>query len=502
LWFRRFWLSLLIDLDDQPKNTLILNPSIDIFNWQVTMACLFILTRVLLLGQYRKKIIIVGGNDAGLSAAGKAKRLDPNLHITVLEKGEYLGYSTCSFPNFISGEAHFSDVCGPTADQIASSRGFEVKPQTEVVKIEPTKRQLLAVENGKELRYKYDRLVLATGALPIVPEILKVDVENVFVLRNLQHAKIINTFISSNMPKVALVVGSGFLGLEMAEALKARNIYVKLIDNNSQFLGKYFKEISEPVLSNLRENNIDFFLDEEIKNVITENGIVRAVELQRRGRLDVDLIIVAAGIAPSVQLAKDAGIPLGTTGAIAVNNRQETKRLNIYAVGDCAESRNVVCKKNMWLPFAGIASKQGRIAGTNIAGKMATMPSVAGTAIIKAFGIEFGHTGLDYQQVFKAGFDPAFTIIKQHSKPAFIKGACEITVALIGDKKSKRILGAQIAGERDVGHRLNIIATALTGSLTVQDIEFLDFGYTPPITNMWDPIAIAANSLQKKMKRS
>lgn len=453
------------------------------------------------MAKYQKKVVIIGGNDAGLSAAGRAKRLDPSLDITVLEKGEFVGYASCSFPYFISGDAQQNDVCGPSKMEIEKKRNIKIKLLTEAQNLNLRNHQVFAVENGKDQIYKYDRLVLATGALPVVPKTLKSPARNVFVLRNFEDAKKINDYILSSTPLSALVVGSGYLGIEMAEALKKRHINVKVIDNNRQFLSKYLTEISDIILSKIKENSVNLFLDEEITNIHIENNIVRSVELRNSGVYNVDLIIIAAGIRPNVQLAEDAGIPLGSTGAIAVNNRQETKRLNVLAVGDCAESRNVVCKKNMWLPFAGIASKQGRVAGSNLAGKIAAMPNVAGTSMIKAFGLEFGHTGLDWQQVFKAGFDPAYTVINHKSKPAFMNGSCDMTVVLIGDKRSKKLLGAQMVGERDIGMRLNIIATALAGSLTVQDMEFMDFGYTPPITNLWDPIAIAANSLQKKLKR-
>ena len=450
-----------------------------------------------------KNIVVIGGNDAGLAAAGRAKRLNPNLNITVLEKSDYAGYASCGFPFYLSGDVSGQDVSGPSVEEIKTNRGFNIETGTEAVKIDVPKRKVFAVSNGQEKVYPYSKLVLAMGAKPVVPTPLDVKASNIFVLRNFNQAKELDNYISKTNPKNAVIIGAGFLGLEMAEALSKRSISVTIVENSGKVLPKYFEEISSVVTSNLKDYNVGLMLNEEVVECRLSGEKISSIHLKNNRINNPDIVLVTAGVKPNVGLAVAANIPLGSTGAIAVNSHMETKRMNIFAVGDVAESRNVVCGKNMWLPFAGIASKQGRVAGTTLAGKKATMPYAAGTAMVKAFGLEFGSTGLNWEQAHKADlFNPVYSVIQQKSKPGYMTDACDITLAIIADKQTEKLLGAQIVGKADAGHRLNILATALTGQLTVNDLEYLDFGYTPPISNLWDPIAIAGNVIQKKLRKN
>lgn len=417
-----------------------------------------------------------------------------------MEKSPHSGYASCGFPQFLASDAPESLFSGPPAEELAQKRGFVVKTGADVNEIHPTKRLVTFVKEGKERTIKYSALVLATGAQPIVPKPFKPAAANVFTLRNFYDALTLKKALG-NSSKSVLIVGAGLLGLELADALYQRRHDVSVIEQSERIFPKYFEEISGPVSSNVQSSGVKLLKGVSVQIVNTAGNLVESVSLSNGSEIRPEIIILATGIEPRVDLAIKARIPLGSTGAIAVNSLQETRRQGVYAAGDCCESRNVVCKKNMWLPYAGIAAKQGRVVGSNLAGKRTKMPLVAGTAMAKVFGLECGRTGLDWEQAHKAGFDPEYCVIHQKAKPEYVATSAEVTVALIGDKRSKRILGGQIVAEGGAGFRLNIVATALTAEMTVDQLEYMDFGYTPEINPLWDPLAIAANLLGKKMKR-
>lgn len=448
------------------------------------------------------KIVVIGGNDAGLSAAGRAKRLRPDLEIIVVERTPYAGYASCGFPYFLSGQVKPESVSGPLAKDIESKRGFQVWLNHEAVHLDLLKRQVVikSLVNEKEKQVRFSRLVLATGAKPLVPKVANIKADNLFVLRNFADAARMNKYIQENAPKKALILGAGFLGLEMAEALMERNLKVVVVDKTSSLFSSYAAQVSEKITASVKNSGVELHLGEQIAELGTENNKVKNARLDKYGTLTTDMVLIAAGIEPNVDLAKDARIPLGSSGAILVNNRQETRRMNVFAVGDCAETQHLVSRKPMWLPFAGIASKQGRIAGANIGGKRTLYPGALGTAMAKTFGLEYGQTGLTLSQAQLSGFQAVETVITHKTKSDYIAGVSDICIALVSDLSSKKILGAQIVGEVDAGQRLNILATAITGNLSLHELEFLDFGYTPLITNIWDPVAIAGNAAQKNKK--
>ncbi|NOY57397.1 MAG: FAD-dependent oxidoreductase [Calditrichaeota bacterium] len=448
------------------------------------------------------KIIVIGGNDAGLSAAGRAKRLRSDLEIIVIERTPFVGYASCGFPYFISGQVTRKSVSGPGIEEIENKRGFQVWTNHEAVRIDLLKRHVTvkSLLQGEEKQVRFSKLLLATGARPLIPQAARINADNIFTLRNFADAERLDNYIKTNSSKKALVLGAGFLGLEMAEALQQRGLQVVVIDKAPQLFPNYAGKIAAIIKESVQSSDVELILDEKVTQFDLENNRVRNAHFVKNGVLETDIVLIAAGIGPNVELAKSARIPLGQSGAILVNNRQETRRMNIYAIGDCAESQHLVTKKSVWLPFAGIASKQGRVAGTNIAGKRTLFPGALGTAMAKTFGLEYGHTGLSLSQAREAGFKAIETVITSHSKSEYLIDSTEITVALISDLMTKKLLGAQVVGKADAGQRLNILATAITGHISLHELEYLDFGYTPMISNIWDPIAIAGNAAQKNIK--
>lgn len=450
----------------------------------------------------REKIIVIGGNDAGLSAAGRAKRLRLDLEIIVIERTPFIGYASCGFPYFISGQVMRKNVSGPGIEEIENKRGFQVWTNHEAVRIDLLKRHVTvkSLLQGEEKQVRFSKLVLATGAKPLIPQVARINADNIFSLRNFADAERLDNYIQSNSPRRALVLGAGFLGLEMAEALRQRGLQIVVIDKAAQLFPNYADKIAAIIKESVQSSDVELILDEKVTQFDIENNRVQNAHLVKNGILETDIVLIAAGIEPNVELAKNARIPLGESRAILVNNRRETRRMDVYAVGDCAESQHLVTKKSAWLPFAGIASKQGRVAGTNIAGKRMLFPGALGTAMAKTFGLEYGHTGLTLSQARGAGFKAVETVITAYSKSEYMTDATEITVALISDLTTKKLLGAQVVGKADAGLRLNILATAITGHISLHELEYLDFGYTPMISNIWDSIAIAGNAAQKNIK--
>ncbi|MBN2412113.1 FAD-dependent oxidoreductase [candidate division KSB1 bacterium] len=446
---------------------------------------------------------MIGGNDSGLSAAGRAKRMNPELDVVVLEKTGFTGYASCGFPYLISGQVPAQKLSGYSPESVREKRGFEVKTGILVTAIDTFSKLLLTqnVNTGTTDSIKYDKLIIAVGAKPIVPEELNVRAKNIFTLRNFSDAEKINNFIREDNPQNAIIIGGGYIGIEMAEAFLLRGLNVILIEKSARLFPDFIPEISDPLVNLIKSKGIRLICGDTIKKLNVQNNNVHQIQLNNADTASAaDIILVSAGIAPDIALAQNAGIPIGSTGAIKVNQYMQTRRLDIFAAGDCAETNQLITNKPAWLPLAGIASRQGRIAGNNSAGGREIFPGALGTVMIKVFGFEMGKTGLSFQEAQNAGFAPVITVITHSGKPEYIKDNSPVTVGLITDSRSGRLLGAQIAGSGDAGLRLNILATAISSRLSVNDLAFLDFGYTPLITNVWDPIAVAGNVALKNIK--
>jgi len=451
----------------------------------------------------KKKIVVIGGNDSGLSAAGRAKRMNPELDVLVLEKSNHVSYASCSLPYLVWGKIPARDLSGYSPESIKEHRDFQVKTKTLVTAIDTFKKSLITKNIDTEItnEIKYDKLIISTGAKPIIPDELNVKAQNIFSLRAFTDAEKIEKFILENNPQKAVIIGSGYLGIEMAEAFFYRGLKVTLIEKSPRLFQDFIPEISNQIIDNIKSKGIDLILNDTVKQLMIKNGNAYKVILNNTNvELDTDIILISAGITPDVELAKNAGIPAGQSGAICVNNHQQTRRLDVFAAGDCAETKHLVTNKSTWLPLAGIASKQGRIAGTNCAGSREIFPGALGTVMIKAFDYEWGKTGLSFFEAQQAGFSPVTTVITHNNKPDYISGSCPITVGLNVDSRTGRLLGAQIAGSHDAGLRLNVVATAISARFTVNDLAFLDLGYTPMITNLWDPISVAGNVAIKNIK--
>ncbi|MBN1999964.1 FAD-dependent oxidoreductase [candidate division KSB1 bacterium] len=446
---------------------------------------------------YKKndKILIIGGNDAGLSAAGRALRRDPAADVLVLEKSKHVGYASCGFPLLISGNLNPKQFSGPGPETISEKRGFKVFLEHNVIDINLPRRYVTAQKNNGDLiEIPFNKLILASGAVPVVSNALSPEMKNVFSIRNYDDIAGLNGFLLQNGIKNATVVGAGYIGIEFAEALSHRGLKVAVVDKSNTILPEFDTDIVIPIQERMKQAGIRLFLSSTVNGTVQKNGHITSVNLTGANEtVQTDLLLAATGVKPNVELARKAGIPVGKTGAVQVNNRMQTGRINVFAAGDCVETFHIILKKPQWLPFAGIATRQGRIAGTNAVGGSVTYPGAVGTSMIRAFGLEFGKTGLNMKQASGAGFEPVKTVINQLAKPVYVNNNASVTVLLVHDSRTKKILGAQIVGEIEAGQRLNILATAIFAGLTIKDMAYLDLGYTPAITNMWDPVAVASS---------
>ena len=446
-------------------------------------------------------LVVIGGNAAGMSAASAARRENSGMDITVFEKGPHISYSTCGIPYYIGGivpEVEALQVYSP--DFFRRERRIDVRVHHEVSAIYPARRvvRVTYAKTGITTDVPYSKLVIATGAYPVVPEVSGVTLPGIFTLRNLQDSLNIRQHMTRLGQGCALIAGGGYVGLEMAEALCSAGWTVRLIDTAPRLLNRFDPEIDRLVRSELSRHQVTLLTGVGIRAFSGDVSGVRSVSLSNGEIVPAGMVILAAGIRPSVQLATEAGIQLGNSGAIAVNKEGETSRTGIFAAGDCAEVRHVVTGQPVYMPLGTTANKQGRIAGINAAGGRAVFDGVCGTSVFKLFDLTVAATGLTFNDALTAGYEPVSAAITHSSRAKYYPGAKPLWINLTADKRTGRLLGGEIAGE-DVGKRIDTIAVALTNRMAVQDMAFLDLSYSPPFAPAWEPLLIAAHKLKQKL---
>ncbi len=459
-----------------------------------------------------EKLLVIGGNAAGLSAASRAKRLKPGLEVTVLEQGDYISYSTCGVPYFIAGlVAESSQLISFTPERIKRERGIEVLTRARAVEILPAMRRVRFEYQGSDIRtLDYDKLLIATGYRARIPEWLAgAKASNLFTLIDLADGLRIKQAVDglSGGRQRAVIVGGGYVGLEMAEAFAARGLAVTLIEKERASLAGLDPDISALVAEELRSNGIHLCQGAEARAVRVEGGRARAVGFARNAdgaRLewsDAEIVLVDTGIEPNVELARAAGIALGKTGAIAVNEYMETSCSGIYAAGNCAEARHLVSGAPVLDPLGTVASKQGRVAGERSAGRRSRFLGVVGTIAVKVFGLGVASTGLTCLEAQRLGYDIAWARITAHSRNDYYPGSGPITVKVVAERQARRLLGAQLVGRGEVAKRADVVAAALTNHMRVDDASQLDLSYTPPFAPLWDPLLVALNALLRELER-
>ena len=426
-------------------------------------------------------LLIVGGVAAGLSAAARARRLDAHLDITVLEKGPVISYGACGLPYLVEGRIRDAQqLIVYTPEYFRKERNIEVRTGARAVAISHPRREV-QLDSGERLRY--ERLVLATGARCDTCGIAGAERAHVFTLHTIEDAERMRAFLRDRKPRTAVVVGAGYIGVEAADALRRHGLRVTILERSGHTLLRDDAAFTAAVQKHLETHGVELRLGVAVSSV---DG------------LDADMVVVSAGFKPNVELAAEAGIEIGRTGAIRTDDRMETTVRGIFAAGDCAEVQHLVTGRPTWIPLGTTANKTGRVAGANAAGGRERFAGVVGTSIVGIFGRGFATTGLSAAEARKEGFSPVVARIEGHSRPRYYNGV-PTTVELIADRGTGRLLGGSVIGDDGAAGRINVIATALQGRMRVEDFEGLDLAYSPPFAPTWDPLLIAAQQLRKEL---
>jgi len=439
-----------------------------------------------------KTIVIIGGVAGGASAAARLRRLDEKAEIIVFERGEYISFANCGLPYHIAGTIKERDrLLVQTPEKMKAQFNIDVRIRSEVLRIDRGKKEVVVrdLAGGTEYRQKYDFAVLSPGAEPFRPPIAGMDLPGVYTLRNMTDMDAIIRKLGDGQAKHAVVVGGGYIGLEMAEALVERGLKVSLVELGSQVMATVDPEMAAPLLTELELHGVDVRLSTSVAEI--RQGQRLTVLTNTQDRIETDLVIMAVGVRPENKLAKEAQLELGSTGGIAVDEHMRTSDPFIYAVGDAVEVTDFVSGRQTLIPLAGPANRQGRIAADNICGRQSSYRKTQGTAICKVFGLSVGTTGQNEKALRRAGTEYEKVYVHPNSHAGYYPGAVPISLKLLFDPKTGNILGAQAVGADGVDKRIDVLAVALRAGLTVHELEDLELTYAPPYGSAKDPVNYA-----------
>lgn len=442
--------------------------------------------------------VIVGGDAAGMSAASKAKRANPEMDVIVFEKGEWVSYAACGMPYYVKGEIEeLNDLVAVTPEEFREERDVDLRTGHKVVEINSNTETVTVERDGDRFEQPYDHLLVSTGATAIEPPFDGLDLDGVFTIHDMDEADAIQDYIAEHSPESAAIVGGGYVGIEMAEAVAAHDLDVHLYEMLPHVLQPFGEEVAAIVEDHLRQQGIDLHLDTAVSG-FDDTGSIERITFEDESR-PADIAIVGVGVEPNTELAADAGIEMGETGAIATDEYGRTNTENVFAAGDCAEARHVVTDEPDHVPLALTANRAGRAIGQTVTGDPEPVGEIAGTAIVKAFELGAARTGIvDEERAREAGFNPVSVSISAPTRAHYYPGGSELTVTLVADRESGQLLGGTVVGREGV-KRIDTIATALTAGMTVTELRNADLAYAPPFSPVWDPILTAAKVLDGKV---
>jgi CoA-dependent NAD(P)H sulfur oxidoreductase len=448
-------------------------------------------------------LVIVGGVAAGTKAASRARRVDPEGRITVYQEEPEPSISECGLPYLLSGVVEERDELVARTPEKFAEQGIEVLVRHRVEKIDPENKKLSVsrLEDGKTFEDSYDRLILATGARAVLPPIAGAGLDGVFVLRFLTDSDEVMRYVGERSPKRAVVVGGGYIGLEVAENLCRLGMEVSLIEAEDRVALAYGPEVAERVEEHVEENGVRVYTGAKVEEFVGD-GRVEGVRFGD-DQLETDLVIVGVGIRPSVELAGEAGAEIGEAGAIRVDRYMKTSLPDAWAAGDCVETVNLVSGKPVWAPLGDTANQMGRVAGTNAATGEDTLefPGVLGTGIFKVFDLGVGKTGLSEEEAEDAGFETVSAAVETADRASYYPGAEKVFLKLIADGSTGRLLGAEAAGS-GADKLTDVCATAIWGRLAYPDLVNLDLAYSPPYGPALSPVVQAATVLSGELDRA
>ncbi len=440
------------------------------------------------------KVVIIGGVAGGATAAARIRRLDEHAEIIIFEKSGFISYANCGLPYYIGGTIEDeNELTLQSPESFFSRFRIHVNVNHEVIGIDPKNKTVSVkdLKNGREFSETYDKLIISTGAKPLVPNLGGLDSnKKIFTLRTVEDTFKIKKFISENQPKSAVVVGGGFIGVEMAENLAKDGIEITLVEAADQLMAPFDRDMASLIHSEMRKNNIRLMLSTPVEG-FSENGSCVDVILKNSKNVTADMVILAIGVVPDSSLAKEAGLELGIKGSIAVNDSMQTSDPDIYAVGDAVQIKNFITGQLTLVALAGPANKQARIAADNICGLNSHYTGSQASSVIKIFNLTAASTGINERTAKNLGIESDKVILSPMSHASYYPGAKLMTMKVIFEKSTYRLLGAQIIGFDGVDKRIDVIATAIRAGMPAPDLAELDLAYAPPYSSAKDPVNMA-----------
>lgn len=441
-----------------------------------------------------RRVVVIGGDAAGMSAAAQASRGAEPPELVVFEKGRYTSFAACGLPYFVGGLVTDAAKLVARSPEQHRANGIDVRTRHEVVAIDTERREVevRVLDEDRTLRQPFDDLVIATGATPIRPPFPGIDAHGVVGMQTIPDALALDALIRDRAPRRAVVVGGGYIGLEMVEALLLRGLAVTVVKKLDQPMATLDADMGARVADGLRSLGVDLRLGTGVESFEADgDGAVRRV-VTDAGSIEAELVVLGLGVRPNTRLAADAGIAVGPNGAIATDARMATNVPGVWAAGDCAASFHRVSQRPVSIALGTHANKQGRVVGLNVSGTPARFPGVIGTAVTKVGSVEIGRTGLNEREAAAAGFDAVAEVTEGASRAHYYPDGAALAVKMVAERATGRLLGAQIVGGSEAAKRIDALAVAVWSAMTVDEFGQLDLGYAPPFSPVWDTTLIAA----------
>lgn len=445
-------------------------------------------------------VLVIGGVAAGTKTAAKLKRENRDFNVTLITKGENISYAGCGLPYYVGGVIEDkSDLIVNTPKSFSELTQVEVKTSVEALEIDRDKKIVKAfdIQNKEEIIFNYDKLVIATGADPIKPPIEGIDLEGVYYMRTPDDAIAVREVVETNNVKRAVVVGGGFIGLEVAENLHEMGVKTTLVEAMDHIMPGFDDEVSSYVENELIENGIMVLTGERLTSIEGDEKVSK-VRTDKRA-MKADMIVMSVGIRANSNIAETCGLELEANKTIKVNEYMQTNDENIYAVGDCVTVKNILSGKSAWSPMGSSANKEGRCLAKTLAGKKTEFNGVLGTGIVKLLNLNAARTGLTEKEALNLGYNVESVLVPIDDKAHYYPDSKMIIIKLISDKDNKKVLGAQVFGEGNVDKHIDVISTAITFNATINDLQNLDLAYAPPFSTAIHPVGHAANVLLNKI---
>lgn len=442
------------------------------------------------------KLIVIGGVAAGMSAASKLKRVKPDTNVVVYEKGDYVSYGACGLPYYVSGENDdYKKLIARTVDQF-EEMGIDVKTKHEVVKVAQDRKQVMIrnLDTGQLFVDDYDKLMIATGTEAIVPPFDGVELDGIHLLKTLEDGLFLKEKVDASAIKNVVIVGGGYIGIEVAEAMHTLEKNVRIIEQADTILTPFDTELTSMAIDHLKENGVQLHLNESVKGFNGTNHVEEVVT--DKGTYEADLVIMALGVKPATKFLEGTGIQLADNGAIVIDREMRTTVTDIYAAGDCAQVYHFVKEENDYIPLGTNANKCGRIAGENIAGAHKKYIGTLGSAAVKIIDLELARTGLSERDAKDLAIDYTTETVKAANHPGYYPGQKPLWIKLICEKGTKRILGAQAIGESGAVLRIDMFAIAIQNKMSAAELGMTDLCYAPPFAGVWDAVHIASNAIK------